>query len=175
MAATLISEDGTGLTDANSFVTVAELKAYWNNSGFVYDSFEPDAITVSAIRATRTLEGQYGTKWPGDRKNGTQSLGWPRTDAYYTDGYAVRSTVVPSEVKAATCELAAAHLSDVDLQPVDEGDNQKSYAVVVGPIEEKTEWFSGTGTKRPQVTAAKDALARLVKTGGYGGMRITRI
>jgi len=176
MAVIFQVEDGTGLTDSNSYVSIADMKQYWDNMGYDYSALTTDEmVQVLLIKHTRIIEGTYGAKYPGSRNSSEQALGWPRTGAKYLDGYTIESSVVPLEVVAAVCESAYAGTSGTELQPVDSQENIESYSVTVDIITETTKYSTPTGSKRPEVTAVKDALVRLIRFAKYGGTGIMRI
>jgi hypothetical protein len=97
-------EDGTGKAAANSYVTVAEFKAYCADIGFVLTAYADSAIEQSLVRSTRAVDARGRTSFVGDKKTSTQGLLWPRTDAVDTDDFDILDTVVPNAVKNAVCE-----------------------------------------------------------------------
>src|SRR5512136_1491423 len=78
MALTLIKEDGTGRTDANSYASVAEGDAYFE--GHLYASAWTAATSgtkaAALVMATRLVDSQF--QFHGYRTNETQALQWPR-------------------------------------------------------------------------------------------------
>ena len=175
MAPVMVVEDGTGKTDSNLYLTIAELKAYWDNMGYDYSALSDEEIEVLLIKNTRIVEGMYGPKWPGSRNTTTQALGWPRTSATYLDGIAIDTDVVPPEVQDAVAESAYVESQGTDLQPVDDMNNIEEYMVKVDVITEKTKYGDSSGSERPESSAVKDALVRLIRFGKYGGMGVIRI
>jgi hypothetical protein len=105
MALTLTLEDGTGLSNSNSFATVAEGDGY--HDGHLYPSTWTGAATATKeaalVMATRLLDRK--TKWPGSKVKSTQALAWPREDVE-CDGFEIPANLVPQPVKDATAELA---------------------------------------------------------------------
>ena len=101
-------EDGTGLSAAESFISVADIQTYFTAYGI-----EPDGWCLlsdadqeaAARRATQYIESQYRTFWKGVKKTSTQALGWPRSSVYDEDGYLVNSSSVPTRVANATAEV----------------------------------------------------------------------
>lgn len=101
-------EDGTGLSDATSYVSLAEADAYMSDM--------PTSLTllwaplvdadkeVLLMYATRVLDQK--TTWKGLKKVATSSLRWPRTSVRDCDDLPVAEDAVPKYVKAVTCELA---------------------------------------------------------------------
>lgn len=106
MAFTFTLEDGTGLTAANSYVSLAEADDYF--------AVDPNATAYLALIdadqekylawASRVLDAR--TTWAGYKKVETSGLRWPRVGVYDRDRIAVEDDIVPKPVKDATCELA---------------------------------------------------------------------
>jgi hypothetical protein len=155
-------EDGTGLSTASSYASVAEADAYHllrgNSTWTGLDAVKEAAL----IRATSYITGEYSSRWPGYRSSGTQALDWPRSGALDADGY--YQSGVPVAVKVATIEAALLEL--VTAGTLTEAQDRGGAIVreKVGPIE--TEYSDGapTGTVYP---AIKLALSRLVQPVGY--------
>ena len=111
----LIVEDGTAKTDAESYATVAEFKTYHNNRGAVIAALTDTVIEQLLRKATDYMVARYRTQWRGYRKTATQSLDFPRSFCYlepFVYGavgaypFLLADDVVPNEVKNACCELA---------------------------------------------------------------------
>lgn len=111
MALTLVVEDGTGLSTANSYCSLADADAYherrlhsqvWRQ---VADPASQDQKKAALVWATRLLDEQCD--WLGSRSTLTQALGWPRRDVLgrFGDEF-YDSDEVPQVVKEATAELA---------------------------------------------------------------------
>ena len=107
----MILEDGTGLTDSDSYVDPAEDYADSYIAGHLYASAYTDATDpqkeAACIMATRTLDACF--EWNGIPVSTSQALGWPRVISE-TRQLAIPSDEVPRKVKAATLELAIALL-----------------------------------------------------------------
>jgi len=105
---TLIVEDGTGLPNSNTYVSIEEAKVYWNDRGFVLHVHEDEEIKNALVRAADFLT--YGPHWKGRRlkdefHDSPQSLAWPRIEVY--DEYRLYpSGQIPIEVRRAACEAA---------------------------------------------------------------------
>ena len=127
MALTLIKEDGTGKTDANSYASAADGDAY--HDGHLYASAwtgaTADQKAAALVMATRLIDAEY--QFGGTRVKTTQALQWPRQDCRDPDadgwaGGTVLDTVVPKAVVDATCELARELLiADRTAAPAGEG------------------------------------------------------
>ena len=75
----LIVEDGTGKSDAESFISVADADTYHSNRGNTdWASLLTAAKEQNLRKATDYICQVYRMKWAGTRVNGTQALDWPR-------------------------------------------------------------------------------------------------
>lgn len=107
----LIVEDGSGLSTAESYISVADADTYHSNMGNSSWCSLTIAVKEQLLRkATNYMNQTYRMRWAGVRKNDTQSLDWPRylvprldTEALYAY---YDSDSVPGEVKVACAELA---------------------------------------------------------------------
>lgn len=105
MALTLILEDGTGLSNSNSFASAAESDLYHESILYASDWTGADAATKdqALVMATRLLDRK--TSWKGEKASSAQALAWPRVGVV-CDGFETPSNIVPVPVKDATSELA---------------------------------------------------------------------
>lgn len=109
----IIVEDGTGLPNADSYISEADADAYF---ALLANSAWEDVENKEGllIAATRYMLQYFGGRWRGYRRTTTQALDWPRTLVTMVDapgllygGYTYLSeSLVPPEVKWATAELA---------------------------------------------------------------------
>ena len=119
MALTLIKEDGTGRTDANSYATAAEADSYFEAHLYASAWTAATAATKAAalVMATRLVDSQY--QFYGYRAHDAQALQWPRERCPDPDRNLVTSTTmspvltnfvpstaVPQPVAAAVWEMA---------------------------------------------------------------------
>jgi len=143
----LTVEDGTGKTDADSYLSEADCDTYWTNHGDPTDwSGAATADKEAALRmATQFLDMEYSGRWRGVRANETQSLDWPRYGVTDDDYYAIDSDAMPQALKDATAEAAYRHITETNgLMPdISEPGQIKQYTVKVGPIMKSTEYTSG--------------------------------
>jgi hypothetical protein len=107
----LIVEDGTGVTGANSYVSLEDVNEYHaarGNTAWADAASSPDEAREGAIvRATQYIDAKYRLRWPGTRKAGrSQRLEWPRSDATDIYGEVIADDSVPQEVADATAEAA---------------------------------------------------------------------
>lgn len=106
----LIVEDGTGLSNAESFASVAFANTYHTNRGNALWT-GTDAVKEAALRkATDYIQAKYYPRWGGSRMTDAQALDWPRD--YVVRSNSLTGTIywpnnaVPNDVAVATCILA---------------------------------------------------------------------
>lgn len=97
------------LAGALAYHAVSAGGTAWSNA-----SYDDTQRTNALIRASRSLDGQYGYRYSGYPTNGrSQSLGWPRTNAYDSCQVVhpyLPIDVVPVEIENATYALALLEL-----------------------------------------------------------------
>lgn len=98
--ATIVVEDGTGLTNSNSYVSEAELATYVADRGVTISGTD----TILLIQAMDYIEQQ---NFKGDKNTDAQALQWPRFNVYI-DNYAVGSDEIPQLLKDAQMEAVIA-------------------------------------------------------------------
>lgn len=97
-------EDGTGLTDSNSYVSVQEFRDYFTDKG---TTFTQDDTTIQGWLVSGTMYADLNSKFSGTMKTATQALEWPRVDAWnYRTRHQIASDSIPKELKNGICELA---------------------------------------------------------------------
>lgn len=113
-----------GAANSNSYVTVAEADAYFDDSfgKGLWPSTPSTDREALVITASRMLD-QF-ILWYGNKADDLQSMEWPRTGTRYDDD------VIPSKVKYATYELAYYILENNGVSFA----NQSIESVKVGPV-----------------------------------------
>lgn len=103
----LIVEDGSIVTGAESYISVTDASTYHTARGnAAWAALASDTVREQCLRkATDYMEQVYRSRWQGCRVGETQALSWPRYDVE-VEGYAIDSDVVPDAVKRACAELA---------------------------------------------------------------------
>lgn len=110
----LIVEDGSKVTGANTYITLAEFKAWADARGVNYSS--DGHVTENILRAMDYIEELL---FIGVKETRDQALQWPRVDVVI-DGYALDVGEIPKELKNATYELVKAIIDgDNKLNPVE--------------------------------------------------------
>lgn len=110
----LIIEDGTGKSDAQSYVTVTELRAFATMRGVTLPPEEAsvEVLLVKASDYLLSLESEY----QGHRVNSDQALSFPRTGLTINcEPFA--DDAIPLAVKNAQMQAAIEASSGVDLSP----------------------------------------------------------
>ena len=113
----LITEDGTGKADSESYMSVADADTHFASRGITLWATMLEAEKEQALRrATDYMVEVYRTSWAGYRKTTTQALDWPRyevprIDAPQAYGYSFSPSYyddssVAAEVKRACAEMA---------------------------------------------------------------------
>lgn len=165
---TLIVEDGTGVLNANSYNTLAEIKLYGSLRGA--DLGLDAEIEVQSFLAMDYLEAKR-LYFQGTKTLETQELQFPRYNVFI-DGYEVGANVIPVCLKKAQCQLIIEQANGATLMPT-----QLEAAVkreIVGPIE--TEYAVSVGAINQPVFSAVDALLEpLMKTSALGGFSLTSV
>lgn len=104
---TIIVEDGTEVTDANSYVSVADCKIYLDLRGYLdWGNVDDATKDRSLFLAADYIERKYKLRWKGFSNSSTQSMTFPRTGIIDENGYTLLSTVIPQELIDAQCLLA---------------------------------------------------------------------
>lgn len=158
----LIIEDGSLVENANSYVTLAEVRDYADSRASTFPA-DDDAAEAAIIRAADYLEtfrGQYKGELVAPA---FQSLQWPRTGVIY-EGYELPDDVIPPPLKKAQCELAIETANGLDLMPT--GDGREVIRKKVDVLE--TEWAPGSGSAPPLVLPKVTGLLAPLLDGGGG-------
>lgn len=107
MAFTFLVEDGTGLTGANSYATVAEADDYLVANIHVAPIWAAlDTASKEYLLAWASRYLDQRATWNGDRMVNTSGLRWPRTGVYTIDDVLIADDEVPTALKQATIEMA---------------------------------------------------------------------
>lgn len=148
----LVVEDGTGLSTAESYVSVTDATTYHTAHGAPTSwTNATTAAKESALRlATQYLDVTYGLSWQGERIVETMALDWPRYHVVDSDGFYVPANSVPQGIKDACSVLALKSIDGDTLIPdVTAGTNISSESVTVGPITTSKSYSGDKGvTKR---------------------------
>jgi hypothetical protein len=150
----LIVEDGTGKANAESYV-----------SGLAFNVTGAPAIALAEQalrRATEWIDAKYGARFAGTWAVDDQALAWPRLYATYRLD-PILSTVVPSQVIAATVQAAVRELASPGSLTPDVTTGKTKKRVKVEGIEvEYAVGSGGVASQTPIVSIIDGILAPLI-------------
>jgi len=95
---TIVVEDGSVVSGANSYVSEAELSAFATARGITLSGDEEELL----IQAMDYIES---LSYIGSKQTRDQSLQWPRVNVLI-DGYYINSDVIPAELKNGLMQTA---------------------------------------------------------------------
>lgn len=99
----MIVEDGTGMTDANSYVDVIFADSYFSTRGYSkWGELSDEEKEVFLIRGSEYIN--YAFDYYGKKSNPSQSMKFPRVELVDDEGYLVKG--IPMVLKEAVCECA---------------------------------------------------------------------
>lgn len=145
----LIVEDGTGVADANAYVSVDQADAYFTlRANTVWSALAPEAKEAAIVNATDYIELRWGHRAPGKPFTDTQGLRFPRVLECKPE-----EAFLPTSLLRACCEYAVVAsagplVKNVELDET--GRLPTRYRDKVGPIEEETYWTTGAGSVQPE-------------------------
>jgi len=160
----LTVEDGSGLANAESYVSVSDAAAYAAARGLAFP-VSPIAPAEQALRrATAWIDGKYRSRFPGSRTHSRgQALEWPRMYATDADGNEIASDEIPVEIVNATIEAAVREMASPGSLSPDVTPGKVKKSARVGDIE--VEYAVGTGNaydQRPVVSVIDGILSSLL-------------
>lgn len=139
----LIVEDGSGLPNAESYISVEDADAYFSARGNAsWAALTVEAKEAALRLATDYMSAAYGGKWCGKRLTDTQALDWPRTGR---DG-------IPEALKRQCAELAVR----ASTGPLMADQGAAVQSETVGPI--SVTYAKGGSTGAVRYTAVDSAL-----------------
>lgn len=158
MAVTLIVEDGTGRSDANAIVSLAEFKAYFDGRGTSYSTYADDLLNAAIVRASSFLVNAY--VWQGQKINmRAQTMPFPRFGVTDREGWSIATNEIPHEVKAACCEIALYEAANPGAMNPSVVQSEKVRSEQVGSIRvEYANLFNSAADTRPVLLAVNDLL-----------------
>ncbi len=161
----LIIEDGTVVANANSFVSVAEIRAFATARGVTLPA-DDTAVEPFAIKAMDYIVLQEPRMQGYRTSPDTQELPYPRKCVRVFNAE-VLSNAIPSTLKKAQMQLATDASQGIPILGTDV-DGQPIKRDKTGPLE--TEWFGpGDGVSlAPDLAAATGYLNPLLVGNGFG-------
>ena len=102
MVATIIVEDGSIVSGANSYVSAADLTTYGTDRGVTISATNPEDLLIEAMDYIESLDF-IGLQYTED-----QSLVWPRSGAVKKKLWQYEVTEIPQDLIDGLCETALA-------------------------------------------------------------------
>ena len=135
-----------GASNANSYLTEAEAETYFDNRLHAAAWSNVGDAEQALVTATQMLD--WYMQWKGVKATSEQALEWPRTGVYDTSGTLIESTVIPSRIKQATCELA---LFSVSADRLADQDTDGYSMMKVGPLTLQSDASEARSSKRKPI------------------------
>lgn len=165
----LVVEDGTGLADANTYVTLAEVRAFAVARGKTVPA-DDTLLTVMVIKACDYIE-TFADRFRGSRLEATaltQALSWPR-QCVEMFGYPVANGAIPNQLKAAQMQAVVELIAVPDFLPAIT--SPQVLRETVGPV--TTQYSERNGALSQPYFPFVDALLRPVLNSG-GTVAVSR-
>lgn len=106
----LVIEDGSGVPDADSYATAAQLA----ERAAAYGWTLPPDVDAQEVLLRRAAVQMNALNWKGRRVSASQPLAWPRTGVEL-DGEYLPDTMIPGSIQYGQMALAAEiHADDLD-------------------------------------------------------------
>lgn len=178
----LIVEDGTGKSDANSYISVDEANSYHSGRGnTLWETLSTTEKEQAIVRSVDYMIQVYRLKWDGTRNTTVQALDFPRSfveikDHQYqtVNGYAIiggntfyPNDEVPQEVKNACAELAFKAASGELAEDLTQGVIREKVDVLEVEYDKNSPQYK-------RYRAIDNLLAPFFKRGSYGAFRDVR-
>jgi len=137
MTLAIVVENGTNVSNANSYISLADANSYHSDMGNTTWTGTEAVKTLALVLATRSLHALYGKDLESYPQYVTQVMLFPRLGFYdYYDRWTPHS-VIPQAIKDAQCEIALLHVIGTSIYPFDKKDNYLTqHNVSVGDISE---------------------------------------
>jgi len=170
MAINFVVEDGTGLSNATSYIAIADANQYVED--YVADSTDwsaaSDDVKKQALNvASQFIDLQY-VPLQGVRLKEAQALNWPRAYVTDRDGYSVDSDIVPQRVEYATVEVALYFVSNGEVySQLDSEGRLQAQRITIDVITIQKQW-SGSNPQSSLKSKVDGFLAEYMSGGGNG-------
>lgn len=162
----LVVEDGTGLSNAESLVSVTECDTFW--TAFDASKWQGGTTLKEAAlrRATAYLSNSFD--WDGIKsKLRKQALAWPRIGCADREQQPILGTEIPVEVKTAVYHLAALELETPNALNPTVTLSEKTKSEKVGTIAvEYANIDTGVNAYTPIISMVGDLISPFLRTNG---------
>lgn len=174
-----IVEDGTGLTNANSYSDVAFADAYFLDRGVTDWSGTDSEKQIFLISATDYIELRWGRKLKGSIEfpENPQALSFPRINIKDRNGLIISG--IDDKLKKATCEYALIKKGgNLVSNPVydDSGLLLSEKSEKIGPIGETVKYLAGSSASQgfKYYPVADGFMSDFISSGPTGNRRVIR-
>jgi hypothetical protein len=159
MAVTLVVEDGTAKTTANTYASVSDADAYHASRLHVetWQTADVEEKAAALVWATRILDDEL--QWLGTPTTTTQALRWPRTDIYLDDTEDIDDDEIPTRLVYATAEMARL-LIEADRTAMAEEREPSGQSSSRGGASGSISFNASTGRKRMVPEAVRSLVRR---------------
>jgi len=167
MAVNFVVEDGSGKSDATSYISVTDADQVITDYGLAWpDSYTEDEKKVALNNGTRYLDTKYNGAWKGYKASETQALAWPRSDVVDSDGWVIDSDEIPAQIEQATVEVAVYYADSGSAFPdLDNPGQLKAEKIKIDVIEIEQEFLGGNSGS--EISSKVDSLLNgLLKRSG---------
>lgn len=166
---TLIVEDGTGVADANTYLSLDDIKAWAEARGVDTTSFTEPMV----IKAMDFIE-RMRDKYAGSTSTANQRLAFPRYNIWYEGDY-ISPTLIHQRLKDALSQLVVYVSQGIELEPISKGGETKFLVrQKLGPIErEYSEAAFLASNLTPAFYTVSSLLAPFMKRGS-GQLAVSR-
>ena len=144
----MVVEDGTGLSNADAYVSVADADIYHAsyNGSTDWSGATTAAKEMAIMVATQYIDNTYGSAWKGTRTGSVQSLDWPRAGVQDQNGFVQASDELPNKLKQAAAEVALRHVQGDDIMvDIDEPGTISEETLKAGPVSTTVKYAGGMG------------------------------
>jgi hypothetical protein len=144
MSVSLVLEDGTGVTGANTYIAQTPAVAFWTNWGYAIALAAASQTQINALYyGAYALDRLYGRRYISVvQPVSHQGLLWPRYTIMGNDFRMYSQGQIPQCLLDAQCELANMFINGISLFP-NETENRlfKSTSVEIGLIRENNAYW----------------------------------
>lgn len=169
----LTVEDGTGVTSADAYQTLAAFRAYHTDYGNASVTGLSDAATEILIRkASRAIDAMYGRRLQGQRWKTTQGLQAPRYPVYHSDGFEIGTADQLVILGRACAELGLRAYTEDIYPDLDVTGAITSESASVGSISE-SKTYAGGSIPVKSYRIVDDIMAELLGAGALN-MKVER-
>ena len=158
MTTTLIVEDGTGRSDANAIVSLADFKTYCSDRGKSLTDYSDEQLNEAIVRASAFLANAFN--WNGSKVNRrAQTMPFPRYGITDRENWPVLPPEIPRELTDACCEITFAEAVTPGTMTPTVTLSARVRVEQVGPIRvEYANLFNSAADERPVLLFVQDLL-----------------